>query len=33
MKYKLSLNKDIVQENMAISNQDTVGIMPPFSGG
>lgn len=33
MKYKLSLNKDIVQENTAISNQDTIGIMPPFSGG
>lgn len=33
MKYKLSLNKDIVQENTVISNHDTIGIMPPFSGG
>ena len=33
MKYKLSLNKDIVQENTAISAHDTIAIMPPFSGG
>jgi len=33
MKYKLSLNKDIVQENTVISNHDTIGIMPPFPGG
>lgn len=33
MKYKLSLNKDIVQKNTLISNHDTIGIMPPFSGG
>ena len=33
MKYKLALNKDVIQENREISNQDTVAIMPPFSGG
>jgi len=32
-KYKLALNKDVVQENRNISNHDTVAIMPPFSGG
>ena len=33
IKYKLALNKDVIQENRVISNQDTVAIMPPFSGG
>jgi sulfur-carrier protein len=33
MKYKLALNKHIVQHNSDISNNDTVAIMPPFSGG
>lgn len=33
MKYKLALNKHIVQRNSDISNNDTVAIMPPFSGG
>jgi molybdopterin synthase sulfur carrier subunit len=33
MKYKLALNKTIVQENLELKNNDTVAIMPPFSGG
>ncbi|WP_316824087.1 MoaD/ThiS family protein [Pedobacter miscanthi] len=33
MKYKLALNKNIVQENTEIPNQATIAIMPPFSGG
>lgn len=33
MKYKLALNKNIVQKNSPIKNQDMVAIMPPFSGG
>lgn len=33
MKYKLALNKNIVQENMEIKNPATIAIMPPFSGG
>lgn len=33
MKYKLALNKQIIQDNSAIANNDTVAIMPPFSGG
>ncbi|TDQ11046.1 MoaD/ThiS family protein [Pedobacter metabolipauper] len=33
MKYKLALNKQIVQQNCEIANHDTVAIMPPFSGG
>jgi len=33
MKYKLALNKTIVQENLELKNNDTVALMPPFSGG
>jgi molybdopterin synthase sulfur carrier subunit len=33
MKYKLALNKSIVQENTKLQDNDAVAIMPPFSGG
>ncbi|WP_145855642.1 MoaD/ThiS family protein [Pedobacter suwonensis] len=33
LKYKLALNKNIVQHNTEITNQATIAIMPPFSGG
>ena len=33
MKYKLALNKNIVQENTEITSNATIAIMPPFSGG
>lgn len=33
MKYKLALNKNIVQQNTEITNQAIIAIMPPFSGG
>jgi sulfur-carrier protein len=33
MKYKLAMNKNIVQQNTEIKNQAVVAIMPPFSGG
>jgi sulfur-carrier protein len=33
IKYKLALNKNIVQQNTQITNQATIAIMPPFSGG
>jgi len=33
LKYKLALNKNIVQENTKITNKATIAIMPPFSGG
>ena len=32
-KYKLALNKNIVQQNTEITNLATIAIMPPFSGG
>lgn len=33
MKYKLAVNNILVQENKQINSNDTVAIMPPFSGG
>lgn len=33
MKYKLAVNKKLVQVNSPINNKDSVAIMPPFSGG
>lgn len=33
MKYKLALNKNIVQENTEITKKAVIAIMPPFSGG
>ncbi len=33
MKYKLAVNKLLIQENTSLHNHDSVAIMPPFSGG
>lgn len=33
IKYKLALNKQIVQKNSELLSGDVVAIMPPFSGG
>jgi molybdopterin synthase sulfur carrier subunit len=33
MKYKLAVNKNIIQQNTLLKNNDLVAIMPPFSGG
>ncbi|WP_231460285.1 MULTISPECIES: MoaD/ThiS family protein [unclassified Pedobacter] len=33
IKYKLALNKQIVQQNRKLLSGDVVAIMPPFSGG
>lgn len=33
MKYKLALNKNLVQQNLKIQDKDMIAIMPPFSGG
>ncbi|WP_316838478.1 MoaD/ThiS family protein [Pedobacter gandavensis] len=33
VKYKLSLNRNIIQKSTAITANDEVAIMPPFSGG
>ncbi|MBL4674784.1 MAG: MoaD/ThiS family protein [Mucilaginibacter sp.] len=33
MKYKLALNKTLVQENKPVIEGAVIAIMPPFSGG
>ncbi|QXV65957.1 MoaD/ThiS family protein [Mucilaginibacter achroorhodeus] len=33
IKYKLALNKTLIQENKPVTDGVTVAIMPPFSGG
>jgi molybdopterin converting factor small subunit len=33
MKYSIAVNKKIIQGNTELNNDDTVAILPPFSGG
>lgn len=33
IKYKLAVNKTLIQQNTILKNKDEVAIMPPFSGG
>ena len=33
IKYKLAVNKNIIQNNTVLSDEDTVALLPPFSGG
>lgn len=33
LKYKLAVNKILIQENTPLNSRDSVAIMPPFSGG
>lgn len=33
MKYSIALNKKVIQENTAITENDTIALLPPFSGG
>ena len=33
IKYSIAVNKKMIQENVALHNNDTVAILPPFSGG
>lgn len=33
VKYSIAVNKKMIQENTALHNEDTVAILPPFSGG
>lgn len=33
IKYSIAVNKKVIQENTALLNEDTVAILPPFSGG
>jgi sulfur-carrier protein len=33
VKYMLAVNKKMVQENVPLTGNETVALMPPFSGG
>ena len=33
IKYSIAVNKKIIRENTQLYNDDTVAILPPFSGG
>lgn len=33
IKYSVAVNKKIIQENTELKNEDTVALLPPFSGG
>ncbi len=33
LKYRLAVNKEIIQGNQPISSPATVALLPPFSGG
>ncbi|MDQ1161478.1 molybdopterin synthase sulfur carrier subunit [Chryseobacterium sp. SORGH_AS 447] len=33
VKFAVAVNKKVTDENMALSNNDTVALMPPYSGG
>jgi sulfur-carrier protein len=33
VKYMLAVNKKMVQENLPLSGNETIALMPPFSGG
>jgi molybdopterin synthase sulfur carrier subunit len=32
-KFAIAVNKKLVQENLELSQNDTVALMPPYSGG
>lgn len=33
MKFAVAVNKKVTEENRVLSNNDTVALMPPYSGG
>lgn len=33
MKYSIAVNKKVIQENTTINENDTIALLPPFSGG
>ncbi len=33
MKYTVAVDKKVVTENVALSNNNTIALLPPFSGG
>ena len=33
IKYSVAVNKKVIQENTQLQHEDTVALLPPFSGG
>lgn len=33
MKFAVAVNKKVTEENIRLGNNDTVALMPPYSGG
>ena len=33
MQYRIAVEKDIIAENIRLKDQDTIALLPPFSGG
>jgi molybdopterin synthase sulfur carrier subunit len=33
MKYSIAVNKKMIQQNTALNPNDTIALLPPFSGG
>ncbi|WP_396170452.1 MoaD/ThiS family protein [Flavobacterium sp.] len=33
VKYSIAVNKKVIQENTTIHENDTIALLPPFSGG
>lgn len=33
IKYSIAVNKKVIQANTVLTNDDTVALLPPFSGG
>lgn len=33
MKYSIAVNKKVIQENTVLNDNDTIALLPPFSGG
>lgn len=31
--YSIAVNKKVIQENTILNEKDTIGLLPPFSGG
>ena len=32
-KYAIAVDKKVIKENTALNNNDTIALLPPFSGG
>ena len=33
LKYRLAVNKHMVEQNVPLTDNDTIALLPPFSGG